>query len=153
MAVTPLTEAQQRAVDVLVAASRIERVPVDERRCASFLDQAGTALSDLPNLTHAQNRYNLAYDAAHDVGEAMLAAYGYRTKQGPGQHDALGRFLAAVFDAPPENAASRQYDRLRRDRNRQRYTAQPISTAAATVAMDAATILYQAGRTRAQSVS
>jgi len=83
----------------------------------------------------------------------MLAAYGYRTKQGPGQHDALGRVLAAVFDTPPENAASRQYDRLRRDRNRQRYTAQPISTAAATVAMDAATILYQAGRTRAQSVS
>jgi len=75
-------------------------------------------LADLPHVRHAQNSYNLAYDAAHDVGEAMLAAYGCRTAHGPGQHDALGRFLAAVFDTPPENAASRHYDRMRRDRNR-----------------------------------
>ena len=148
MAVTPLTPAQQRAVEDLVAQRRLERVPVDEQRCAAFLDQAETALSDLPNVVHAQNRYNLAYDAAHDVGEAMLAAYGYRTRHGPGQHDALGRFLAAVFDAPPENAVSQHYDRMRRDRNRQRYSAQPITAAAATAAAAAATTLVRAGRSR-----
>lgn len=148
MAVTPLTPAQERAVDALVAARRLERVPVDQQRCASFLNQAGTALSDLPNVTHAQNKYNLAYDAAHDTGEAMLAAYGYRTKHGPGQHDALGRFLAAIFDAPPANAASQHYDQMRRDRNRQRYHAQPITTAAAAAAANAATILYEVGRAR-----
>ena len=53
MAVTPLTAAQQRAVDALVATRRLERVPVDEQRCAAFLGQAETALSDLPNVTHA----------------------------------------------------------------------------------------------------
>ena len=53
MAVTLLTNAQQRAVDALVTAHRLERVPVDEQRCRSFLDQAETALSDLPNVTHA----------------------------------------------------------------------------------------------------
>lgn len=152
MAVTPLTAAQQRAVDALVAARRLERVPVDERRCTLFLDQSGTALDDLPNVTHAQNKYNLAYDAAHDAGEAMLAAYGYRTTHGPGQHDTLGRFLAAIYDTPPENAASQHYDRMRRDRNRQRYHAQPITTAAATAAAHSATILYQAGRARVQTV-
>jgi hypothetical protein len=94
---------------------------------------------------------NLDCDAAHDVGEAMLAAYGYRTKHGPGQHDALGRFLAAIFDTPPENAASQHYDRMRRDRNRQRYSATPIATAAATAAADAATTLFRAGRTRARA--
>jgi hypothetical protein len=78
----------------------------------------------------------------------MLAAYGYRTAHGPGQHDALGRFLAAVFDSPPENAASRHYDRMRRDRNRQRYNAQPITIAAATAAADAATLLFRAGSAR-----
>jgi len=26
-------------------------------------------------VTRDQNRYNLAYDAAHDIGEAMIAAY------------------------------------------------------------------------------
>ena len=149
MAVTPLTTAQQRAVDALVAAHRLERVAVDERRCAAFLEQAETALADLPHVRHAQNSYNLAYDAAHDVGEAMLAAYGCRTAHGPGQHDALGRFLAAVFDTPPENAASRHYDRMRRDRNRQRYNAQPITVAAATAAADAATLLFRAGSARA----
>lgn len=127
---------------------RLERVPADARRCVAFLVQAETALSDLPNVTHAQNRYNLAYDAAHDVGEAMLAVYGYRTRHGPGQHDALGRFLAAVFDTPPENAAAQHFDRMRRERNRQRYNAQPITTAAATVAADAAVTLVHAGRTR-----
>ena len=152
MAVTPLSTVQQRSVDVLVVERRLERVPVDERRCAAFLEQADTALADLPNVRHAQNKYNLAYDAAHDVGEAMLSAYGYRTKHGPGQHDSLGRFLAAVFDTPPENAASRHYDRMRRDRNRQRYNAQPITIAAATAAADAATLLYRAGRTRVHPV-
>jgi hypothetical protein len=37
MAVTTLTAAQRRAVDALVTARRLERVPVDEQRCASFL--------------------------------------------------------------------------------------------------------------------
>ena len=152
MAVMLLTTAQQRAVEALVVARRLERVAVDEQRCAAFLGQAETALSDLPNVTHAQNKYNLAYDAAHDVGEAMLAAYGYRSRHGPGQHDAVGRFLAAIFDTPPENAASQHYDRMRRDRNRQRYNAQPITTAAATAAADAATTLFRAGRARIQTV-
>ena len=134
-----------------MTARRLERVPVDEQHCVAFVGQAETALSDVPNVTHAHNRYNLAYDAAHDVGEAMLAAYGYRTKHGPGQHDALGRFLAAIFDTPPENAASQHYDQMRRDRNRQRYNAQPITTAAAAAAADAATTLFRAGRTRAQA--
>lgn len=152
MAVTPLSTAQQDAVDALVAARRLEVVPLDERRCAAFLGQAETALADLPNVRHAQNRYNLAYDAAHDVGEAVLAAYGYRTPHGPGQHDGLGRFLAAVFDTPPENAASRHYDRMRRDRNRQRYNAQPITLAAATAAAEAATLLFRASRARVHRV-
>lgn len=150
MAVRPLTTAQQRAVDELVTARRPDRVPVDEQRCAAFLQQAETALADLSNVRHAQNRYNLAYDAAHDVGEAMLAAYGYRTAPGPGQHDALGRFLAAVFDSPPENAASRHYDRMRRDRNLQRYSARPITSAAAAAAAEAATSLFSAGRARVE---
>ena len=144
MAMTPLTDAQQRAVDQLVQAGRLEKVPVDLQRCASFLVQADAALGDLPNVQHPQNTYNLAYDAAHDAGEAMLAAYGYRTRQGSGQHDALGRYLAAVFDTPPENAASRHFDQMRRDRNRHRYEARPTTTAAAAAALE----LHRAGTAR-----
>ena len=148
MALTPLTAAQQRAVDALLQAGRLEQVPVDLQRCASFLAQAAAALGDLPNVKHPQNTYNLAYDAAHDVGEAMLAAYGYRTRQGPGQHDALGRYLAAVFDTPPENAASRHFEQMRRDRNRQRYDARPTTKAAAAAAAAAAFALHRAGTGR-----
>ena len=104
MAVRPLTAAQQRAVDELVAARRLDHVPVDEQRCAAFLQQAETALADLSNVRHAQNSYNLAYDAAHDVGEAMLAAYGYRTAHGPGQHDALGR-VTSVYSSLRETSS------------------------------------------------
>ena len=78
----------------------------------------------------------------------MLAAYGYRTKHGTGQHDALGRFLAAIFDTSPENDASQHYDQMRQDRNRQRYDARPVTTAAAAAAASAATILDTAARGR-----
>ena len=85
MAVIPLTDLQQQSIDASVKAGRLEPVPVDLQRCASFLSQAAAALGDLPNVRHPQNTYNLAYDAAHDVGEAMLAAYGYRTMRAAGQ--------------------------------------------------------------------
>lgn len=129
MTVAPLTTRQRAAVDTLVAARKLEPMPVDESRAAAFLDQASEALADVPNVTRTQNRYNLAYDAAHDVGEAVLAAYGYRTRPGSGQHDTVGRFLAAVFDTPPENDAAQHYDQMRRDRNRQRYHARPVTSA------------------------
>lgn len=144
----PLTASQKTAVAALRAARQIERVPADERRCRAFLDQAGVALSDLPNLSRDQNRYNLSYDAAHDIGEAMLATYGYRTRHGPGQHDALGRFLAAIFDTPPENEAAQHFEQMRQDRNRQRYDARPVTKAAADAAANAATILNTAARGR-----
>ena len=148
MATMPLTEAQQRAVGALLQAGRLEQVQVDLPRCASFLTQAAAALGDLPNVRHPQNTYNLAYDAAHDVGEAMLAAYGYRTRQGAGQHEALARYLAAVFDTPPENAASRHFEQMRRDRNQQRYNARQTTTAAAAAAATAAFELHRAGTAR-----
>ncbi len=144
MAVTPLTAAQQRTVDT---SSR--RAGSSEFRSTSVAARPswGRLRRRWPTCRTSgtrRTRYNLAYDAAHDVGEAMLAAYGYRTAHGTGQHDSLGRFLPAVFDTPPENAASRHYDRMRRDRNRQRDNAQPITIAAAVAAADAATLLFQA---------
>ena len=96
---TPVPTARQKVeLTALVRARRIEAVPVDLARAEGFLTQAEDALADVPNLTRPQNAYNLAYDAAHDVGEAMLAAFGYRTASGRGQHEALGRFLVAIFD-------------------------------------------------------
>lgn len=148
MAVTPLTPAEQQAVDALLAARRIEQVVVDIARAAAFLAAARDRLGQIPLLTSAGVKYDIAYDAAHDVGEALLAAYGYRTSNGSGQHEALGRFMRAVFDAPPGDRAAKRFDQLRRTRNQSRYDAKPIGDAEATLAARVAAELLQAVEAR-----
>jgi hypothetical protein len=96
---------------VLVEARRLDVVPADVGRAGSFLRQAEERLDQLPLLTSVVVRYGIAYDACHDTGEALLAAYGFRTTNGPGQHEALGRYLRAVFDKPPADRAAREFDR------------------------------------------
>jgi len=148
MSPAALTSVQKQAVDALLAAGRVAVVPIDLAKAELFLQQADDILADLPRLTRSQNRYNLAYDACHDVGEALLAAYGYRTVSGPGQHEAVGRFLRAVFDHPPGQRAAKRFDQLRRSRNQQRYAAQPIGAADASVATQTAIDLRTAARSQ-----
>ena len=125
MALTSLNSVEQSTVDDLVSKGRIERVLADANRAATFLSRAA-AIADVDKLTHPDVAYNVAYDACHDVGEAVLAAYGYRTKAANGQHEAVGQFLKAVFTSPPGNEAAASYDTLRRARNRTRYAAVPV---------------------------
>ncbi|MDN5820424.1 MAG: hypothetical protein L0H74_07325 [Brachybacterium sp.] len=148
MALTPLDTAQSQAVSALVTARRLEQVPVDLQRAELFLEKARRRLDDLGNLTWAESRYNLTYDAAHDVGEALLAAYGYRTTNGPGQHEALGRFLKAVLTTPPGQSGARRFDQMRRSRNQQRYEARSVGEADADVASTAARALYDGAAAR-----
>ncbi|GAA4063533.1 hypothetical protein GCM10023065_13160 [Microbacterium laevaniformans] len=148
MGVTSLTAAQQQAVDALVAARRIEKVLPDAGRARAFLAAAADRISQLPLLTSVGVRYDIAYDAAHDVGEALLAAHGYRTRSGSGQHEALGRFLRAVLDTPPGEVAARRYDRLRRARNQSHYDANPVGAAEADLAQRTAQELYEAAVAR-----
>lgn len=101
MAISALTKVQQATVLALVEARRLDVVPVDASRAASFMRQAEERLGQLPLLTSVAVKYGIAYDAAHDIGEALLAAYGFRTTNGPGQHEVLGRYLRAVLDKPP----------------------------------------------------
>lgn len=144
MAVTPLSPAEQTAVEGLLTAGRIGRVPADPARADAFLAAAAERLSQLRLLTSSAVKYDLAYDAAHDVGEALLAVYGYRTSNGPGQHEALGRFLRAVLDTPPGDAAARRFDQLRRVRNQSHYDAKPVGDAEARLVERTARELYDA---------
>lgn len=144
MGVTPLTADQRRAVDALVSGRRIEPVPPDVERARAFLDVAADRISQLPLLTSAGVKYDIAYDAAHDVGEALLAAYGFRTRNGPGQHEALGRFLRAVLDTPPGEKAAHRFDRMRRARNQSHYDATPVGAAESRLAEATASELWSA---------
>lgn len=148
MAVTALTEQQHAAVGHLVAAGRVQKAPIDARRAATFLNRANDAIADARRLQHAHTAYNVAYDAIHDIGESTLAAYGYRTKSGKGQHEALGRFLRVIFEAPEERGAVRTFDQLRRARNANRYDARPVGKAEVAAAMSAASDLMDAARRR-----
>lgn len=148
MALIPLSPAQAAATQVLIEARRIERVSQDGSRAASFLRQAQDRLTQLPLLTSVPVKYGIAYDAAHDVGEALLAAYGFRTTNGPGQHEALGRFLRAIFDVPPADQAAREFDRIRRARNQDRYQAKPVGAAATQKAEQVAQALFDAATQR-----
>ena len=148
MGVSPLTDTQRSAVEVLEAGGRIERVPADATRARGFLAAAADRVGQLSLLTSAGVKYDVAYDAAHDVGEALLAAHGYRTRGGTGQHEALGRFLRAVLDAPPGNDAASRFDRLRRKRNRSHYDARPVGAADAALAARTAQELLVAAHSR-----
>jgi hypothetical protein len=148
MAMTGLTPVQQLAIDALLASGRLARVPTDLTKAAIFMRQAQDVITDLPHLTKAQNQYNLAYDACHDNGEAVLAAHGYRTLSGPGQHETIGLFLCVVIDKPPGNQDARRFDQLRRSRNRQRYDARPVSEAEAALAVRTAVALLGAALAR-----
>ncbi len=148
MALIPLTPIQRATVIALVEARRLDVVPADLVRASSFLRQADDRLTQLPLLTSVVVRYGIAYDSCHDTGEALLAAYGFRTTNGPGQHEALGRYLRAVVDTPPEDKAAREFDRLRRARNQDRYEAKPVGAAAAAKAEQVARALFEAALTR-----
>lgn len=148
MAVTPLTTSELDAVNALLQAGRLDTVPVDARRAAAFISRAEDRLGQLALLTSDPVKYDLAYDAAHDVGEALLAAHGLRTSNRPGQHEALGRFLRAVLSTPPGETAARRFDQLRRSRNQSHYEAAPIGAAAAGQAETVARELYAAAVAR-----
>lgn len=141
MELIALTQSQLTAVAELLDGGRLLRVPADLPRAGIFAAQAQDAITDLPHLTRPSNRYNLAYDACHDLGEALLAAYGYRTTNGPGQHETLGLFLRVVIDGPPGDRAAQRFDQLRRARNQQRYTGRTISDAEADLAAQTASTL------------
>ncbi len=106
MVATPLSQSQQLAVGALVAAKRIEPVPVDSARASAFMTSARRLLEQVALLDYPEAQHTLASNACHAIAEAMLAGYGYRTKSGSGQHEALGRFLCAVIDTPPADAAA-----------------------------------------------
>lgn len=148
MALTPLGRSQQATVLALVESRRLAVVPADAARATSFLRQAQERLDQLPLLTSVVVRYGIAYDACHDPGEAMLAAYGFRTTNRPGQHDALGRYLRAVFDKPPSDRAARELDRLRRARDQDRSEAKPVGAAATQKAEQVARTLFDAALAR-----
>ena len=141
-----LSPRQRDDVRHLVEGKRITPVVADQVRAQAFLDAADERLEQCKLLTSPVVKYGVAYDAAHNTGEALLSSFGYRTTNRPGQHEAIGKFLEAVFDKPPGRDAARQFDRLRRSRNQSNYEAIPVGQAEADLAVRTARQLVDAAR-------
>lgn len=148
MTLSPLSDNQAAAVQALVDSRAIEPVRPDPVRAAAFLHKARIKCADIENAQHHENRFDLAYGACHDIGEALLAAYGFRTRSGTGQHANVGRFLAVVVDQPPGSAAAQRFEQLRRIRNGQDYRAQPVTQADAELAATSALQLIESAKER-----
>ena len=121
-----LSVSQVADLAIVVKANRLSRVPIDLSKAQLFLDLAIEAMSELSNINANSVRYDTAYNIAHNVGEALLAAYGYRTTSGPGQHMVVGEFLEIVLIGGPAQAASSDFNALREGRNALHYQGKPI---------------------------
>lgn len=146
----PLTSAQQAAITRLVGEGRL-RTSQPTRATpdlSKFIDQATDSLIEIGKLDNTKVIYDVAYNIAHDVGEAVLAAYGYRTTSGSGQHQAVGEALAAIFDTPPGSLAVQGYDNFRLTRNAIRYRASVVSPRDSRDGVSTATALLEAAKER-----
>lgn len=143
----PLADVQAEAVAVLVQRSRLAKVPADTVKALRFIQMAEDALAELPHITTQSLRYDIAYNAAHDIGEGLLAAYGLRTSSGPGQHASVGLFLVAICLGTDQEKASERFDILRNTRNQLRYSAKAIGSAESDFAIDVAVALLARART------
>ena len=138
----PLTTTQLAELGVLITRNTLGRVPIDHVKAQLFLDQASDALADIQNMKAHTVRYDTAYNVAHDVGEALLAAYGYRTMSGTGQHAAVGNFLEVILVGGSAESASADFNSLREGRNALRYQAKPIGQVQADFACMTAQTLF-----------
>jgi len=149
VAIKPLTNKQRNKIAEVVAVEMVKPLSVDEgadeARARSFLANADAVADDLPRVSQHVTRHDLAYSVVHDVGEAMLAAYGYRTNGDEGGHQGVVVFLTAVFDAPPASDAAVRSDIARQNRNSRYYRAYAPSQAEADqLVADALTLLAAA---------
>jgi len=136
-----LSVQQLDALSALVNMNRLRIVPSDFNKAERFLNQSGEILAEIHKVDGAKLKHGIAYDAAHDVGEAMMAAYGYATTNGSGQHQTIGETLAILLAGTTGENEAEVFDQVREDRNHIRYRSSSIGKAQAESAVQCAKTL------------
>ncbi|MDZ7578030.1 MAG: hypothetical protein U0904_07650 [Candidatus Nanopelagicales bacterium] len=111
----------------------LRRVPPDLFKAQRFWSMARENLEELPNIHSEHVRYAVAYNASHDVGEGLMAAFGFRTAGNQGQHVSVGKFMKVVLG---ESSAVEAFDSLRMKRNQIRYVGTGVGSAEVALAAD-----------------
>lgn len=138
-----LTDIQQQHIADLLASGRLREVPRDDRRAAVFLTHAREGLEVAAQVPTPHVAFDIAYNAAHDSGEALMACLGIRPGRGDGAHATVGSILLIMAEGSRFAPSARGYDALRQTRNRVRYDAGHIGSAQATHAREVAANLVE----------
>lgn len=133
-----LSDVQQGHIADLMSSGRLREVPRDGQRAATFLTHARESLEVAAHIPTPHVAFDVAYNAAHDSGEALMAALGIRPGRGDGAHATVGTVLAIVAEGSLFERSARGYDALRQTRNRVRYDAGHVGSAQATHAREVA---------------
>lgn len=126
-----LNHAQRKQLSDLISTGRLREVPQDRERAAVFLAHAREGLDASAQIPTPHVAFDVAYNAAHDSGEALLAALGVRTGRADGAHATVGSILVIIAEDSSFMQSARSYDALRQTRNRVRYDAGHVGEAQA----------------------
>lgn len=107
------------AVANLIIARRIEQVPADRASALVRLTRAEEKLDTARKIAaiDVEVAYVTGYDAARIAVTAHMLAAGYRVRAVAGAHEAVGIYAEAVIASP----STREFQRMRRRRNKAEY--------------------------------
>lgn len=128
----------------LVTAGRMERVRADRPSGAGRLVRAEGKLEAARRIADIdiEVAYLTAYDATGVAVTAHMLAHGYRVRATAGAHEAVGIYAEAMISAP----SVREFQRMRRRRNKSEYGDTVIGRADLTADLDHAAAIIQAVR-------
>ena len=137
----PLNDAQRRELSDLISTGRLREAPQDRERADVFLAHAREGIDASAQIPTPHVAFDVAYNAAHDSGESLMAALGVRPGRGDGAHATVGSVLVMMAEDSSFASSARAYDALRQTRNRVRYDASHVGEAQAHHARQVATDL------------
>jgi hypothetical protein len=107
------------AVANLITARRIEQVPADRASALVRLTRAEEKLDAARKIAaiDVEVAYVTGYDATRIAVTAHMLAGGYRVRAVAGSHEAVGIYAEAVIASP----STREFQRMRRRRNKAEY--------------------------------
>ena len=107
------------AVNQLVTARRLERVPADAENARARLARADEKLDAARKIAEidVEVAYVTAYDATRIAVTAHMLSVGARVRGVAGAHEAVGVYAEAMIDT----ASAFEFQRMRRRRNKSEY--------------------------------
>lgn len=131
-----------QTVTALITAQRVEKVPADRASALVRLARAQEKLDVARRIAaiDVEVAYVTAYDATRIAVTAHMLAVGYRARAVGGAHEAVGVYAEAMIST----SSAREFQRMRRRRNKSEYDDIAIGRADLTADLNHAEAIIQA---------